>query len=291
MAQTLKMRRLVNPRRRMSLRQKLFFGSAKQRAAARRSLSGRRRTRNVHRRHRKHNVGEIIHIGLNPAQLLGVNSGRRRRHKTMARRRRNRRVVHHPRHYRRRRHIYHNLMRYHHRRRRHHNPRRRVVYLRHHRRHNRRRNPQLMGFNVTRVFGVIGGAAATKLVTDRLPPSLNTGLVGYLTTGAVASLLGLGVRRFLRQRELGDAIALGGFTYLGLKLLNDFLPSVAAYSPFGLKGMGLIAPSSFPLPQALANPGQYSTSFNVPAAYRVALPPAAAAMKGLARARRVGRMA
>ncbi len=249
--------RLANPtrrRRKMSPKQIRFFGTKRQRAALK---SKRRRTttkraapkrvarkrvarrrvamaprRKTHRR-RTSNVGEIITIGLQP--------GTKKRSKSMATRRRKRRVARNPvRRYRRRR-----VMRARAR-----NPVRRIRRRRVTRRiSRRRRNPaarQLLTGTMRNVVGVVGGAAAVKLIVDRLPYNLNAGPIGYLSTGIVAAVLGMAVGRFGKNRPLGEMVALGGFVYLTLRVLQDFIPGLAAISPIGLRG---VVPSSFYNPQ------------------------------------------
>lgn len=267
--------RLANPARRkkkMSPKQIRFFGTKRQKAALkakRRSTTkrvtrkrttprrvARRRVaaapkRRTHRRRRPtSNVGEIITIGLQP--------GTKKRRASMATRRRKRRVARNPvRRYRRRR-----VVRAGARRR---NPVRRIRRRRVTRRiSRRRRNPvarQLLTGTMRNVVGVVGGAAAVKLIVDRLPYQLNAGPIGYLSTGIVAAVLGMAVGRFGKNKPLGEMVALGGFVYLTLRVLQDFIPGLAAISPIGLRG---VVPSSFYSPQ-VQRPGSL-TSFVTPSA-------------------------
>lgn len=235
------------------------------------------------------NPGEIITIGLNP----GVVRKRKKVNSIMARRKRvskrrnfglKRRVIRRRRSNPsvRRRRVY----------RRRSNPvaRRRRRYARRsnpgimrriHRRIRRRRNPDFGGLKSTgmTVLGLIGGAAITKMVTDRLPASLTNGFMKYLTVGAIATILGYGVGKFSKNAGLGSSMALGGYTLLGLQLLNDFVPGFSGYVPFGLKGMGMIAPSSFYTPQ-VGNAGSI-TSFVTPSAVNAAIAAAMPVQKGM----------
>ena len=254
MPQVLKRRRLVNPasrkrrvssatrKRRMTPKQIKYFGTTRQRAALkakRRKPARKAPVRVVRRKARKRtvarrkNVGEIITIGLNPAGERKSMAVRRKRRKATAKRR--------P-----------------YRARRRSNPvartqgRRRVVRRRSVKRRNpirRRRNQAMLTGTFRDVLGVIGGAAATKLITDRLPYNLAVGPVGYLSTAVVALVLGYSVGKLGKNKPLGDKMMLGGLTYLGLRLLQDFVPGIAAISPIGLRGMGVIGPSSFYTPQ------------------------------------------
>ena len=134
---------------------------------------------------------------------------------------------------------------------------------------------------------MLGGAALTKLAVDRLPYGLNQGPVGYLSTGVVASIMGFAVAKFGKSKVLGEMVALGGFSYLVLRILEDFIPSLAAISPFGLRGgMGVIGPSSFYQPQ-VPRPGSMH-SFQTPAATMAAT--AASSLQGLGMNRRFARV-
>ena len=140
-----------------------------------------------------------------------------------------------------------------HRRRARRNPR--VVYASRRRRFNprRRRNPDVRGVG-TKVLGIIGGAALTKLVTAMLPASFQTGILKYLGTGAVALGLGWGVKKF-GSPTLAENVTVGGLTLLGLQVLSDLVPGLAAYSGLSVSGMGnILASSSFYTPQVNCYP-------------------------------------
>ena len=302
MAQVMKRKRLVNPGKRLTTKQKLYFGTKRQRAAARLTMSKKRSTpkrRNygtaegrswsqltpkarrpkAKRKNpspRARNIGEIITIGLNPSPV--------RRKSSMAIRRRKRRTVRaNPAPKRRR------VAR---RRRVSAAPiRRRVARRRSVRRRSIRRNPGFFGKStVTNVLGVLGGAAATKMISERLPYNLSSGILGYVSTGVIAAVLGMGVTKFGKNKQLGEMMAIGGFTYLGLRVLQDFVPSLAALSPMGLRGMGVLGPSSFYVPQV--NQRNSMGNFITPSAVSAGIPAAAPAngMKGLGMSRRVGRL-
>lgn len=289
MAQVRKRVRLANPakrRKKMSPKQIRFFGTKRQKAAlkakrrrpatkraapkrvarkrvARRRVAAAPKRKTHRRRRRTSNVGEIITIGLNP--------GTRKRSKSMATRRKRRTTR--KRVYRRRRTVGARAR----------NPVRRVRRRRVVRRVKRRRNPNgraILTGTVRDVLGVIGGAAATKLIVDRLPYNLNAGPIGYLSTGVVASVLGFAVQRFGKQRALGQKMMLGGFTYLALRVLQDFVPGLAAISPIGLRG---VVPSSFYSPQ-VQRPGSL-TSFVTPSAVTQAV-----GLQGMGMNRRMARV-
>lgn len=314
-------RRNSSGKKRMTAKQIKFFGTKAQRAALKRrrtSNPSKRRTiktlrtvarkhpvakrqvqqavsairKNLRRKKRQSNIGEIITLlPGNPGTLKGKSkmaksrkrrknygtkvgrswsaySSRKRRKNPGARRR--------------------------HRR---HNPATRIVYRT--RRHNvarrrrggARRNPGMFSGTFGKVFGVLGGAAATKVIVDRLPASLQGGVVGYLSTAAIALLQGKLIGKVFKSPALGSDMTIGGFTYLGIKLLNDFMPSLGL--PFGLsggRGMGLLTPSSFYVPQV--NQAGSMAQFIAPAGLPV---PVATGMKGLGATsmsqRRMGRTA
>lgn len=280
MATVAKRRTLVNPgrrrrnrgKRKMTAKQIRFFGTKRQRAALRSSGKRKRRRRNPslfkrasravgslvgtrkrRRRRKSSNVGEIITIGLS-----GANPGTRKRRSTRVAKRRKRRVSRaRPVRRRRRR----NVAVVNPRRRRRRNygvrRRRRTNYgIR--RRRGHRRNPGMLSGRFGQVAGVIGGATVTGFICNTLVPvGLRTGIVGYLSTAAVAMLQGTVAGKFLKSSKLGADMTLGGFVYLGLKIANDLVPSLAAASPIGLRGrrgVGLIVGgNNFVLPRVLAN--------------------------------------
>lgn len=292
MARVMKKRRLVNPRRKLSPKQIKFFGTKRQKAALkakrrRATVSTKRVQRKAVRkvaskrtRRRASNVGEIITIGLNPSPVR-----RRRKKANMARKRRRR--ASNPRRRVRSRRRSNPVVRRHYRRRRRSNPvrrRSRSYNVRRRRRGVRRRNPAFLTGKLRDALGVLGGAAATKLIVDRLPYGLATGYVSYLSTAVVAMVLGYGVGKFGKNKPLGDMMVLGGFAYLTLRVLQDFVPSIAAISPIGLRGMGVIGPGSMYVPQVPRAGGM--RNFVTPAAVTAAT----AGMSGLGMNRRFARV-
>lgn len=107
----------------------------------------------------------------------------------------------------------------------------------------RRRNPGLSGMSgdATVVAGIISGAAVTRLAVGFIPASFSTGIPGYIATAIIAVLQGQAVAKLLKKPAFGKYMTWGGLTYLGLKVMNDFMPSLAAYTGFGVSGLGLTA--------------------------------------------------
>lgn len=323
-------RRKRNPARKMTLKQKLFFGSPAQRAAAKKKLRNggkkrkrvakkvtrkrrnpatrkvartvrrrktvtRKRTRTARavsnpkrrkratttvrrRKRRVANVGQIITFGL--AGNPGKKRTKKRKVTNVATRRRRRRA--NPggrkrRYSHRRRNAGLMKMLGMSRRRRRSNPgRRRRNYGVRGRRRGYRRNPGMLSGAGVQVGGVIGGAAVTKLIFDKLiPAQYAAGITGYAVNLGVAFIQGYLVSRFLGKPALGAAMQLGGYTMVALRILNDYAPGLSSYSALGLRGA--LAQSSFYTPQ-VPQPNSF-TSFVTPNAVRAAIPPPA--MKGI----------
>src|ERR1035437_5005097 len=130
------------------------------------------------------------------------------------------------------------------------NPGRRVVHHRRRRvanRYHRRRNPGMLTGTAGRVLGVVGGVAVTKVLTGFLAAMFATGFMAYIGIGAIAVIQGKLVAKFAKSEALGNDMMVGGLAYLAAKVLNDFFPSIGAYT--GMAGMGMIGGNSFYVPQ------------------------------------------
>lgn len=312
MAVAVKRRRLANPTRkrsgakRLTLKQKLHFGTKRQRAAAKASLSRKRKpttkrkrattklaTRTRHRAapkarkrvrrspnrapRRTSNIGEIVTIGLNPG------TPKRRSNKTMAKRRKTRRRRNTTTTRRRRNYAYAS-----HRRKANPTRRRRTYTRRRRATGRRRRNPGQIGSMVQSAFAVIGGASATQIIMGLLPPGLRNGFMGYFSTAGVAIGQGMVGKRVFGAK-IGNEMTLGGVAVLAIRLVNDFLPQIPL--PISLSGgVGRLAPSSFYVPQVPIS--NSLTQFRLPPAVRRAIP--APAVNGgigaIGMGRRMGRM-
>lgn len=293
-----------NPKKRMTLLQKLHFGSKAQRASAAKSLKGNRgrRRKQSNRSRLKRNVSSIItvwpkgnttrkrrRVGNRSKKIVIVNKGgkmartrRRKRTNRSYRRRRN--------YSRRRRNVNYvrRVKRGQYRRRQ--NPgMTRTSKLRRlwHRHFRRRRNPGMLSGTMGRIAGVVGGIAVTKLLYGFVPSTFTSGVLSYLSIGVIAFAQGKLVGKVSKNSGLGEDFLVGGFAYLVAKMLNDFFPTVGSYT--GISGMGLIGGSSFYLPQ-VNQPGSMG-AFQVPAAVSMALPaPVATPSQSLGRIRRSGRL-
>jgi hypothetical protein len=258
MARILVRKRLFNPSRKkkLTLKQKLYFGTKRQRNAARKRLANLSKSR----RKRRENIGEIYTIKLtNPGRSKTKTMAR---HKRLHNRKRRRNA---PRPWSSiyRRHYYKTSSR------RRHNPRRRRRHnARHHRRHyrmlnpivihrvgrrhnrayRRRRNP--LSSDIKRTIGIIAGAVTAKYLTgviSSMSASLASGYMNLAVIAAVAVGQGWVVKKVFKQQQLGDDLIVGGLVYLSLQLLNQFFPSLS------LSGLGYIGNSSFYVPQVPVN--------------------------------------
>ena len=266
MATVSRVRKLVNParrrapaRRKMTLKQKLHFGTARQRSAARAALR-KPRKRAVARaaprkraaakvKRRKTNPGVLVTLGpLNPARKRAARKGGRKttmaraRRKTVRRRRRRNAVAAVP---NRRRRVY--------RRRRRNvtavaNRSRRRSYRR------RRRNPDLFGSKVkttelmTAAVGGILGVTIAKLVPPALPPGMvSTPAMRVIATLGTALLGGYIVGQM--DKNLGQGVMFGGLMQTVSMTLNAFVPAVGQHVGLGRRrGVGAITPGGFNTP-------------------------------------------
>ena len=118
----------------------------------------------------------------------------------------------------------------------------------------RRRNPSVstgrVGGYVTTAAWAIGGAVGSKLLTQAVLGSSNTGWMGYGGNLAAAFALGTGVKMFLRNQAAGNAVILGGVIQTLLRVLID-------KTPFGAKvqnlGMGDYMAQNFLAPQRVVD--------------------------------------
>lgn len=141
----------------------------------------------------------------------------------------------------------------------------------------RRSNPGFLSGGVGMLVGIFGGAALTGAIAARIPGQLSSGIAGYLTTGVVAYAQGTLAGKLLKNPALGKNMVTGGLIYLGLKVAGDLIPGLSL--PFGLSGLGAIASSNFSYPQ-------------IPASNTMLYPgmaPAMAVAKGVGRVARTGR--
>jgi hypothetical protein len=295
-------KRRSNPKR-LSLKQKLHFGSARQRAAAKAALSRKRnpkkrrtaavkhRKRNTaprasnpvrRRKRRASNPAHMITLGLvNPSPRRAKTTRRKKANMATKTKRRTRRAASNPR--RRRRNSVRVIVRRSRRRAVAANPRRRrrssyranPRRRHHHRARRSSRNPVIFGRSVGIVEAAkviaagLGGVYLTSIGVGMLPANLlpSTPVTGALVSAGVAIGLGMVAGMIFKSDPMiGYAIGFGGLMQAGGVLAKQF-----GYNQFGLRGLGDLVPGRFPVPQ---NP--------IMAGQQVMLPPPAMPSPGAA---------
>jgi hypothetical protein len=194
--------------KRMTLKQKKFFGSKRQRASAKSALSRKRRTTTkkrrvaprkqnrprtrvaAHRPRRKRNLGEVVYLLGNPAKRRKGMAAKRKtvRHRAGTKRnagRRRNKVTH--------------------RRRRQSNP------------------ANIMGYAKAGA-AVVGGAVGSKAATQLVLGSSNTGLMGYFGNAVATVALGWGAHLAFRDKLISQMVIAGGFAQIIVRILTDQTP-------------------------------------------------------------------
>ena len=254
-------RRNRSRRRNLTAKQIKFFGTPAQKAALKRrrttSPSSKRAIRKTVNRARTYhrprssparkNPGEILSLVLNPGGRKGKNmtAPRRRRRSSASsggRVRRRRRSVANPHHRRRRRTMHSNPAP--HRRR----------YTRHRTRHNRRRNPGGMsGFShdIMQAIAAFGGYFGSKLATQLVMGSGNTGVAGYMGNAAATAALAIIAGVFPPTKKLVTMIVAGGAIQIIARVLSD---NTAFGTLTSQLGVGDYQMQNFATPQRLVDP-------------------------------------
>lgn len=232
--------------RNASLKQKLHFGTPRQRAAAKASL-GRKRKRKHNpgakphrrqhnrnaapRRHRRTHVAKRVNRRRpNPGEIIALTSmnpatGRRK----MAR------------HHRRKHAAKHNAGRHHNRARRH-NP------ASSHRRHHRRHNPGQVGSMVRSAVAAGVGFLGSKIATQAILGANNTGFMGYFGNAVATGILSWGAHAFTKNRMDAFMVGVGGvLNILGRVIADNSL--LGQYS--SQLGMGDYLVANWWVPQRL----------------------------------------
>lgn len=136
---------------------------------------------------------------------------------------------------------------------------------------------------LTTALWAIGGAAGSKFLTQAVLGAKNEGWLGYGANLASAFLLGQGVSMFMKNKQAGNAVILGGVIQTVLRVLVDKTPLGERLSKLG---MGDYQLQGFLTPQRLQN-GLRSAAIEYPAQLGAAFPAPAVAgaggMRGLGR--------
>lgn len=122
---------------------------------------------------------------------------------------------------------------------------RRKYYSRPRRRVARRRNPRMFGgkvfgLDLGQALGIAGGIVGTNVLTGyaatMVPPQFATGPARLLLKGGVAVVGSMIGRQF--NRQIGNAIAVGGATAVILDVLNTYvLPALPLPAPGATEGV------------------------------------------------------
>lgn len=150
-----------------------------------------------------------------------------------------------------------------------------------HRRRTMRRNPGNLGNMVKQGISVVGGAVGSKLATQLVLGSSNTGIMGYLGNAVATGLLAWGAKSFMRDQAVSQGIMLGGTVQIILRAISDFTP----YGQYlSLSGLGDYQMANWATPQWLPN-GLKSANPAVPAGWgggaAVAVNSSGAGMSGM----------
>jgi hypothetical protein len=268
-------------RGKMTAKQIRFFGTKRQKAAlkAHRNRSkpakvSRRRNAPVRRRKQKRNIGELVSLTLG-APFAGNPGGKG---KTMAAKKRQHRKRTKPTSHRR--HTKRNAGARVATRRRRNYGRRHVV-----RHRGRRRNPGLGGGfmgEVSSALFIIAGAAGSRLLTQAVLGTSNTGIMGYGANLAAGGVLAFAVKSFLHNAKGAADVFKGAVVGVVLRLIAD-------YTPFGTylssSGLGDYQMSNWVTPQIYADPLN-SAQVRIPQGWGTGAPavtavPATAGLSGL----------
>jgi hypothetical protein len=151
----------------------------------------------------------------------------------------------------------------HHRRnashRRHHRRNPSVRNRRHytHRRH--RRNPLGGGFGseVMSAFGIVAGAVLSRIGTQAILTTNNTGFIGYAANLLAGGLLAWITKSFMRNAKLAADVFKGAVVGVVLRVMTDYSIGGSFLQSAGLSGLGDLGayiPTNAAQPQFLADP-------------------------------------
>jgi hypothetical protein len=280
MAQTQRQRIIANAGKRrkkrnaarsgLSAKQIRYFGTPAQKAALRKSRSAKRNKpkarkhhSTAHRRRVKRNTGEIIGYTLANAGKKSSRKPAKKGHSKMAKTKRaHRKASAGHRHSKRRT----NAGGKRHRRRS-------TMHRTNRRRGGHRRNPGMfsggIGGILTNAVFVIAGALGSKLLTQMVLGTNNTGMIGYAGNAVAGFGLWFLAAKVLKNAEGAKGIISGTAVQLVLRLIND-------YTPFGQYvsqlGMGDYQAQAFVTPQVLVDPYN-SARIKIPGAWLPPPPP------------------
>lgn len=153
------------------------------------------------------------------------------------------------------------------------------------RRNRGRRNPgelgmgRVSGIAINAVF-VIAGAIGSKLLTQMVLGSNNTGVVGYAANAIAGGVLWFLAEKVMRNKDAANGIIAGTAVQIILRLINDYTPFGSYVSNLG---MGDYQAQAFVTPQSLVDPYN-SARISIPAGWGAppaVVMPAAVGVSGL----------
>jgi len=281
MAQTSRQRIIANAGRKrkqkrnaarhgLTAKQIRYFGTPAQKAALRKSKSAKRNRpkakhhSTAHRRKVKRNTGELIGYTLANAGKKSSRKPAKKGHSKMAKTKRAHRKASAGRRHSKRRTNTGGVK---------HHRRRSTMRRTNRRRGGHRRNPGLfaggVGGILTNAVFVIAGALGSKLLTQMVLGTNNTGMIGYAGNAVAGVGLWFLASKVLKNSEAAKGIISGTAVQLVLRLIND-------YTPFGQYvsqlGMGDYQAQAFVTPQVLVDPYN-SARIKIPGAWLPPPPP------------------
>ena len=244
-------------RRRTALKTKRHAARTRPVATKRSNPRKVRRAAPRRRPAQKRNLGEVVSILL-PG--MAGNPARRKGHKTMAATKRRKRRATGQRNA----------------------GTRRIRTMKVARRHGRRSNPgQVMEYAKLGV-AIVGGAVGSKMATQLVLSSSNTGWMGYLGNLVATLALGWGASKAFKDRMISQGVVGGGIAQLAVRIISDQTPygSYLAGS-----GVGDYQASAFFTPQRMMpnamNSAQLEQAWLSPPAAVTVTHPATAAAPGM----------
>ena len=125
-----------------------------------------------------------------------------------------------------------------------------------------RRNPAGFSFGQlieTGIFATVG-AVGSKLLTQVVLGSSNTGVMGYLGNVIAGTAIGLAADKLLKNKQAAFAVYVGTAIQIVLRAISDFTP-YGSYA--SLSGVGDYQVSNFVTPQRYVD-GLHSAQIQIP---------------------------
>lgn len=138
-------------------------------------------------------------------------------------------------------------------------------YNRRHRSNGRRRNPGFggLGGEIVDTLWMIGGAVGSKMITQMILGSSNTGVMGYVGNVGSGLALSFVFSKFMHNASAAKAIFKGAVLQTILRVINDLTPLGAYTSSIGV---GDYQASNWVTPQIYVDPNN-SAMVKIPAGW------------------------